>query len=148
MTKDTKLKCTMPHAFKLFWTHYVDFTSHSSRSAFWWWKLWDAIISLAIVIAGLAAVYSAEFTPALVILAVWCIWRIGTLIPTWALDVRRFSDTGLDFKLGASLVTARAVLNVVMMFGASLLVGDMCIAIAMLLSIVSFVLELLPTNEV
>ena len=66
-------------AIKLFFVRYTDFNGRSRRSEYWWFCLFNMIVSTVItmVIPNLA----------------W-IWTVATLIPTLALCIRRLHDVG------------------------------------------------------
>lgn len=99
-------KVSFPAAFKLFFTHYVDFTGRSTRAAYWWWQLWEFLISLLLAggliglfftglvhIDNIAPVFWVAF--AIVIIALIA-WGFGTVVPSYALLVRRFRDAGVS----------------------------------------------------
>ena len=71
--------------------HYADFTGRARRSAYWYFVLFNFIVSILIglslgVIAGLLNV------PALVYLAY--LWSLAVFIPSLAVSVRRLHDIG------------------------------------------------------
>lgn len=97
-----------PKAFTRFWKKYVAFSGRASRSEYWWWFLWNAIIVavLSIIVGIIAAAtgdYSTHATtsstgvsagaetqsPASFILA---LWYLAILIPTVAIQIRRLHD--------------------------------------------------------
>ena len=97
---------SFPAAFKLFFTHYVDFTGRSTRAAYWWWQLWELLIGI-VIIGGLGGVgfyaisNAGKVSPMIwVVLAVLVIaliaWGFGTLVPGYSLLVRRFRDAGVS----------------------------------------------------
>ena len=75
----TNRKVTFLESIKLFFTNYIDFKGRSSRSAYWWWALWCAMLTIAIEIVF----YEASF-----------VWSLITLIPSWSLGCRRLHDVG------------------------------------------------------
>jgi len=97
---------SFPAAFKLFFTHYVDFTGRSTRAAYWWWQLWQIFIGVVIIGGlGITAFYglsnvghvSPVFWVALAVSVILTIaWGFGTLVPGFALLVRRFRDAGVS----------------------------------------------------
>lgn len=71
--------------------HYADFTGRAHRSEYWYFVLFNFIVSILIglslgVIAGLLNV------PALVYLAY--LWSLAVFIPSLAVSVRRLHDIG------------------------------------------------------
>ena len=71
--------------------HYADFTGRARRSEYWYFVLFNFIVSILIglslgVIAGLLNV------PALVYLAY--LWSLAVFIPSLAVSVRRLHDIG------------------------------------------------------
>jgi uncharacterized membrane protein YhaH (DUF805 family) len=98
-------------AFKLFFTHYVDFEGKSTRAAYWWWQLWEFLFG---IILGVLLVFSlvlpltmndGEMTGAtasrvfagiIIPLLIAVLWGLGTLVPRIALLVRRFRDAGVN----------------------------------------------------
>ncbi len=94
-------------AFKLFFTHYVDFEGKSTRAAYWWWQLWEFLIGL--ILGGLFAlaivvplanrdgdVLMSLFTGIIVAMILLMLWGLGTLVPRIALLVRRYRDAGVN----------------------------------------------------
>ena len=93
--------------------NYATFTGRSARSEFWWWMLFAAltrgflgfiytmtmlalIMPLSLAAANgqtpaVAAITAAIFNPMYFILLAW---DLGILVPTLAVMVRRFHDTG------------------------------------------------------
>lgn len=145
--------CSMTHAFKLFWTHYADFTHSSTRSEYWWWQLWNLIINLCFLILTIALTGStflkviehadAVSSPKLFIRfgiagGLWLIWRLASLLPRWSLEVRRFNDLGLPIWVSIVLLAA----SIVIWFSNSSFLES----VAFIVDIVAFIFELLPSN--
>ncbi len=101
-------KVSFLQALKLFWTNYVNFKGRSRRSEYWYMTLWHMIfmipglilliIGFIMLVSGLSS-YSGEITVIGGILIFisfiyLVIYGLATLIPCWALLVRRFHDTG------------------------------------------------------
>jgi uncharacterized membrane protein YhaH (DUF805 family) len=99
-------------AFKLFFTHYVDFEGKSTRAAYWWWQLWEFLFG---IILGVVLVFSlvlplsmhgdGEITGAaasrifagiIIPILIAVLWGLGTLVPRISLLVRRFRDAGVN----------------------------------------------------
>ena len=66
-------------AIKLAFVHYADFTGRATRSEYWWFTLFNIIVSSVI---GLILPYIS-----------W-IWTLAVLVPGTALCVRRLHDVG------------------------------------------------------
>ncbi|PHK50307.1 DUF805 domain-containing protein [Staphylococcus edaphicus] len=95
-------------ALKLFWKNYVNFKGRSRRREYWYMALWHLIFllpSLILAVAGLitlgtgAASYSdaAMGTGIIVMFLGWIysiIYGLATIVPNWAILIRRFHDTG------------------------------------------------------
>lgn len=95
-------------AFKLFFTHYVDFEGKSTRAAYWWWQLWELLVG---IIFGVILVFSlvlpltmhadGEISGTVVAgmiapLLIMVLWGLGTLVPRISLLVRRYRDAGVN----------------------------------------------------
>lgn len=73
-----------------FWTNYVNFSGCSQRSEFWFFILFNALVTMPFSIMGLAnPVLEAVFMVP---------WYIATVIPFLALYSRRFHDAGFSAK--------------------------------------------------
>lgn len=95
-------------ALKLFWKNYVNFKGRSRRSEYWFMALWNIIFmmpALILYIIGLimtvsGAASSSEELVAIGVILLFLsicyalIYSLATLIPGWALLIRRFHDTG------------------------------------------------------
>ena len=95
-------------AIKLFWKNYVNFKGRSRRSEYWFMALWNIIFmmpALILYIIGLimtvsGAASSSEELVAIGVILLFLsicyalIYSLATLIPGWALLIRRFHDTG------------------------------------------------------
>ncbi len=69
---------------------YADFTGRATRSEYWWWALFSAIVSSALGALNLA-------TPEGVIAvgsSLAGVWSIAVLVPSLAVAVRRLRDAG------------------------------------------------------
>ncbi|MCG7338193.1 DUF805 domain-containing protein [Staphylococcus sp. ACRSN] len=95
-------------AFKLFWKQYVNFKGRSRRSEYWFMTLWHLIfmvpafivniIGLFIMIFGISVSSNVTSATGLIIIFVSSIYifiyGLATLIPNYAIYIRRFHDTG------------------------------------------------------
>ena len=70
--------------FKMAFTRYSDFTGRSRRSEYWYFVLFNALVSLPLTALSLGAEIEI---PSL-------IWTLITFIPSLALSVRRLHDIG------------------------------------------------------
>lgn len=85
----------MIEAIKSGYSNYANFSGRSVRSAYWWWALFQIVVSVAISLVeggGTAAVgdgmASMAYNPGIVGL----IWSLANLIPGVAVSVRRMHD--------------------------------------------------------
>lgn len=113
-------------AFKLFWKNYVNFTGRSTRSEYWFAALWMLILyaPLAFVmilgtifLVGGAAVDSSGVAVMGMILFLICtlvyvLFALATFIPTWAVMIRRFHDTGRTMVMPIVMFVLSIVMNV------------------------------------
>ena len=72
-------KVTFLESIKLFFVNYVDFKGRSSRSAYWWWCLAYAILTVSI-----------EY----ISYEVGVLWSLAIFIPSFSLGCRRLHDIG------------------------------------------------------
>ncbi|WP_394254477.1 DUF805 domain-containing protein [Pseudoclavibacter helvolus] len=70
---------------------YADFTGTASRSEFWWWMLFDALVLTALGFINPTTVGDDGTISGGVLGSVW---EVATLLPTLAVLVRRLRDTG------------------------------------------------------
>ncbi|MFQ3791266.1 DUF805 domain-containing protein [Staphylococcus nepalensis] len=111
-------------AFKLFWKNYLNFKGRARRSEYWYMVLWHIIflipggilylIGLIVLIAGTASHSEGAVMGSVLFLFIsfiyFAIYGLVTLIPNWALFIRRFHDTGRSMVLplsylGVSIIT-------------------------------------------
>ena len=78
---------TFKEAIILFFSQYATFSGRATRKEYWY-----AILFTILVAAVLGAIPSYEKFPIIGVLRSIFAW--GTLIPTWAVAVRRLHDTG------------------------------------------------------
>lgn len=81
-------------AFVRFWSKYAVFTGRASRSEYWWWTLSFTILYAAILI--LAAVQEKGSPAYLATSIVLIIFVLASIIPSYALVVRRLHDANLS----------------------------------------------------
>ena len=93
----------MIDAYKKFWKGYVDFTSHSTRSDYWWSVLCNILVMLLLVspIPLIETVLDSEIEEALstTLAALVIIYFILILLPYFAIQVRRLRDAGFHWAL-------------------------------------------------
>ncbi|MDG0843526.1 DUF805 domain-containing protein [Staphylococcus equorum] len=114
-------------ALKLFWTNYVNFKGRSRRSEYWYMTLWHMIfmipalilliLGLIMLVSGISS-YSGEVTAMGTLLLIMFFIYIGiysfaTFIPSWALLVRRFHDTGRKMLIPVIYFTVLIVTNII-----------------------------------
>lgn len=110
---------SFPKAFSRFFKKYVRFDGRASRSEYWWWYLWSAIIgTVGSIISGIltaatgtttttsSSSYVGVSTMSTNPVAGVPIWIIGLalIIPTLALIVRRLHDANLSGLLALLLL--------------------------------------------
>lgn len=81
---------TFGEAITRFWTKYIVFSGTAQRSEYWWWFLFNFLITLAFSIIGVINPFSEHFLST--------VWFIATFIPWLALYSRRFHDAGFSVK--------------------------------------------------
>jgi uncharacterized membrane protein YhaH (DUF805 family) len=72
---------------------YAEFNGRATRSEFWWWMLFDLLVTGAL---DLFRVFEIGDTSSLGSLLVG-LWSIAVLLPTLAVAVRRLRDAGHDW---------------------------------------------------
>lgn len=83
--------------FKLFWTRWLDYKGHSSRSEFWWGVLGNTIIMLILV--ALLVISLTCLTPqinafSITMIVLFALFCIVELVPSVTLIIRRMHDIG------------------------------------------------------
>lgn len=113
-------------AFKLFWKNYVNFTGRSTRSEYWFAALWMLIIYApltfimilgTIFLVGGAAVESNGVAVMgmilfLICMLIYVLFALATFIPTWAVMIRRFHDTGRTMVIPIIMFALSILMNV------------------------------------
>lgn len=90
---------TFTESVKTCFSKYADFTGRASRSEFWWFYLFQAIITLPLCLLSNIITYMSDYTeaisPLLIIVAILMIVvGLGLLLPSLAVAWRRLHDTG------------------------------------------------------
>jgi uncharacterized membrane protein YhaH (DUF805 family) len=73
---------------------YADFSGRSRRKEFWFFKLFDWLVSVGLIFTGVALRPAVGTEIALVFMYLWIGYYLGAYIPTIAVAVRRLHDTG------------------------------------------------------
>lgn len=95
-------------ALKLFWKNYVNFKGRSRRSEYWFMALWNIIfmipafilyiVGLIMMVTGAASSSEGMAGLGLIMLLLamgyLLLYGLATLLPSWAILIRRFHDTG------------------------------------------------------
>ena len=103
-------------AVKLFFKNYVDFKGRSSRGAYWWWALANALFTIGIgVLDGAIVGFDATFDP------LGSIYSLLTFIPSIALTVRRLHDVG---RSGWWLLLVFTIIGILVILFWSVQAGD------------------------
>lgn len=114
-------------AYKLFWKNYVNFTDRSRRSEYWYTVLWHIIVcipGILLLVGGIIGLImglidsnaSTSGVSILCLLIGWiylAIYGLATIIPNYALLIRRFHDTGRTMVVPIILFVFSIVINVV-----------------------------------
>ncbi|RIP37399.1 DUF805 domain-containing protein [Staphylococcus gallinarum] len=101
-------KIGFAQALKLFWKQYVNFKGRARRSEYWFMALWHLIfmlplvifyvIGLIVMISGFATESNGVGVLGLIVMLITgillIVYNLATLIPNYALYIRRFHDTG------------------------------------------------------
>lgn len=97
MTADTpapqRTAVSFGEAFVLFFKNALVASGRSSRSAYWWWMLWSAIIGIALTVVDwilFAGILSMEELAAVGVFS--NLFSLLTLIPGITLTIRRLHD--------------------------------------------------------
>lgn len=95
-------------ALKLFWKNYFNFKGRARRSEYWYMVLWHLIFlvpAFVVYFIALVALISAAASQSetvimisvvflIISLIYFVVYGLATLIPNWAIFIRRFHDTG------------------------------------------------------
>ena len=74
---------------------YADFSGRARRSEYWYFALFNIIISILMAIVGVLVGYlMGEDTGAIVTLGLMTVYSLALLIPSLALVIRRLHDSG------------------------------------------------------
>ena len=99
---------SLPGAVSRFFRKYATFSGRASRSEYWWWSLVSLVVTLAIEVVyfvglsqsnvstdpGTGETSITSFSPLFLIGGgLLAVWLLATIIPNWALTVRRFHDS-------------------------------------------------------
>ncbi|WP_438853462.1 DUF805 domain-containing protein [Agromyces sp. M3QZ16-3] len=84
---------SFPQSIRSGFRRYADFSGTASRSEFWWWILFTALVATALAALPVPTFASTEgaawgaptLTP---------VWQLAVLLPTLAVTVRRLRDIG------------------------------------------------------
>ncbi|MHD0396950.1 DUF805 domain-containing protein [Staphylococcus simulans] len=112
-------------AFKLFWKNYVNFTGRSTRSEYWFAALWMLILYAPLIFAtilgsifliggvatesdGVAVMGMILF---IICMLVYGLFALAIFIPTWAIMIRRFHDTGRTMTMPIVMCVLTIVMN-------------------------------------
>lgn len=83
----------MGDAIRVVFAKYARFDGRASRSEFWYWYLFSALIGIGVFVALLI-----PFVNYLVGLA-WFAWTLAVIVPNLAVSVRRLRDAGYHWAL-------------------------------------------------
>jgi uncharacterized membrane protein YhaH (DUF805 family) len=72
--------------------NYVNFQGRASRSAFWWWALFNFLVALVLVV--IQEVLGPKTAMGVMFSMIMLVVRLGLLLPSIAVTVRRLHDTG------------------------------------------------------
>ncbi len=66
---------------------YAVFDGRASRTEYWMFRLYHTIIFFFLIVL-------AQQAPSAFLIIIFAVFFLGTLIPSWAIDVRRLHDAG------------------------------------------------------
>lgn len=85
-------------AIKLFFKNYVNFTGRSTRSEYWWYILFNFVVTLALMIVGGSFSVHTNINSFsnnyIYNNYLYDIWSLATFVPGLSLTIRRLHDTG------------------------------------------------------
>ena len=81
-------KVSFAQSWVLFFRNYAKFSGRSSRSAYWFWILWSAIIGFFF------AVLRVSSDESIIVDVIDLVWSLGILVPTFSIAARRLHDVG------------------------------------------------------
>lgn len=137
-------------AIAAFFSNYVNFAGRSTRREFWWWTLWQALLTVIYwaIIIGVVGISAVEkdatslIASMLGFILVALIFQLAILLPTLAIAVRRFRDAGVHWGVYVALQVAMVLATAIFHDRSTLqLVFTAAITIA------SFVIEILPSKN-
>ena len=114
-------------ALKLYWKNYINFTGRSRRSEYWFMVLWHIIFLLPAIVLGFTGFFvmlagASAYTDSTIGLGVLrmflsiiyaVIYSLATLIPNWAILIRRFHDTGRTMLMPLIYLGLSVIANIV-----------------------------------
>ncbi|MEC5300816.1 DUF805 domain-containing protein [Staphylococcus shinii] len=114
-------------ALKLYWKNYINFTGRSRRSEYWFMVLWHIIFLLPAIVLGFTGFFvmlagASAYTDSTIGLGVLImflsiiyavIYSLATLIPNWAILIRRFHDTGRTMLMPLIYLGLSVIANIV-----------------------------------
>lgn len=90
-------------AFGRFWRKYAVFSGRASRSEYWWWALFSAIVGIAIEALYIPSLLARprgggfHLDAGIVVAAIVAsVWGLATIVPTLALLWRRLHDANFS----------------------------------------------------
>lgn len=142
-------------AIKHFWKGYFDFKGRTKRSGYWWAVLFVYLVLFALLVIGLSllmafigdtddlskAYYSMGIT-GISLIVIFVIFAIAIFIPCLSLTVRRWRDAGLTTSGIITVWVVNFCFAIISTYYENF--GDMLLDIV---SILVFVISLLPTNQ-
>lgn len=91
---------TMGQAVRAVFTRYATFEGRASRSEYWYWALFNAIISVGAVFVMLFGLFTGVFAVLSIAIYLGLIaWSLAIFVPTLAVSVRRLRDAGQPWPL-------------------------------------------------
>lgn len=87
-------KITFLSAIKICFTKYAVFKGRAGRAEFWWFALFNAIVTFPLIALFFYTFLSSDYVVSNFILIIFRIYSLGVLLPSLAVTVRRLHDTG------------------------------------------------------
>ncbi|MBD5294825.1 MAG: protein kinase [Bacteroides sp.] len=79
---------SLGQAFKNVFNNYATFTGRAGRGEYWWWVLFNVFVGIIISLVYVAADFNYN------VLFAQSLWTLVTIIPNWAVGIRRMHDIG------------------------------------------------------
>ena len=79
-----------------FFKKYATFSGRASRTEYWWWALANGIVTILLYLTAVLTGINDLTAGMMIALSLLGAWLLATLVPGWALIVRRLHDVNLS----------------------------------------------------